>query len=158
MLPSTPIPVPSRMGDSRCNPALEFTQSSPKQSRQRACATTRCSVSGPVAIRGSDVPVAPGSRGRAGPTCVERHLPDVPRHRLLLNSRPMISLLAVDITTRRRTTRLGMFHVRPPGYLICPRFGSWRYFVVMVAFTLLSVLGIEPAAAQPQPRAAKRNW
>jgi serine protease Do len=42
---------------------------------------------------------------------------------------------------------------RPSSYPIRSRFGSWRHIVVVVALALLSVLGIGPAVAQPQPGA-----
>jgi serine protease Do len=42
---------------------------------------------------------------------------------------------------------------RPSSYPIRPRFGLWRHIVVVVTFALLSVLGIGPAVAQPQPGA-----
>jgi serine protease Do len=40
---------------------------------------------------------------------------------------------------------------RPSSYPIRPRLDPWRHIVVVVAFALLSVLAIGPAAAQPQP-------
>jgi serine protease Do len=42
---------------------------------------------------------------------------------------------------------------RPSSDPIRPRFGSWRHVVVAIVLALVSVLGIGPALAQPQPGA-----